>query len=162
MSTSRNPSRTTHPAEYTRNNTPQKTTSKDSSPEFQNFSNTYEKYRAYGFSAPENPRGFRKSLLRVVAWICFVLTIPWALIFIILGIAVTANLLHVTSIFIINLIITLLAFLAAVSLAALPILGTIKLFKLSRKNPEQPDGGEKFAEKVFNFFGKILDGADYL
>ncbi|MFC2311525.1 MAG: hypothetical protein ACFNKJ_03750 [Rothia dentocariosa] len=48
------------------------------------------------------------------------------------------------------------------ALAALPILGTIKLFKLSRKNPEQPDGGEKFAEKVFNFFGKILDGADYL
>ena len=101
-------------------------------------------------------------MLRVVAWICFVATIPWALIFIILGIAVSANLLHVTSIFIINLIITLLAFLAAVALAALPILGTIKLFKLSRKNPEQPDGGEKFAEKVFNFFGKILDGVDYL
>lgn len=100
-------------------------------------------------------------MLRVVAWICFVATIPWTLTFIILGIAVSANLLHVTSIFIINLAITLLAFLMALALAALPILGTIKLFKLSRKNPEQPDGGEKFAEKVFNFFGKIIDGADY-
>jgi dedA family protein len=157
MSTPRESTRVIHPIEDTRNHSSQKNT-----PEFQNFSNTYEKYRAYGFSAPENPRGFRKSLLRVVAWICFVATIPWTLTFIILGVAVSANLLHVTSIFIINLIITLLAFLAAVSLAALPILGTIKLFKLSRKNPEQPDGGEKFAEKVFNFFGKILDGADYL
>ena len=100
-------------------------------------------------------------MLRIFAWICFVATIPWTLIFIILGIAVSANLLHVTSIFIINLAITLLVFLMALALAALPILGTIKLFKLSRKNPEQPDGGENFAEKVFNFFGKIIDGADY-
>mgnify|MGYP002754325167 CR=1 FL=1 len=157
MSTPRESTRVIHPIEDTRNHSSQKNT-----PEFQNFSNTYEKYRAYGFSAPENPRGFRKSLLRVVAWICFVATIPWTLTFIILGIAVSANLLHVTSIFIINLAITLLAFLMALALAALPILGTIKLFKLSRKNPEQPDGGENFAEKVFNFFGKILDGVDYL
>ena len=162
MSTPRESTRVIHPIEDTRNHSSQKNTPKNSPLDSHDYSTTYEEYRAYGFSAPENPRGFRKILLRVVAWICFVLTIPWALIFIILGIAVSANLLHVTSIFIINLIITLLAFLAAVSLAALPILGTIKLFKLSRKNPEQPDSGEKFAEKVFNFFGKILDGADYL
>ena len=162
MSTPRESTRVIHPIEDTRNHSSQKNTPKNSPSDSHDYSTTYEEYRAYGFSAPENPRGFRKILLRVVAWICFVLTIPWALIFIILGIAVSANLLHVTSIFIINLIITLLAFLAAVALAALPILGTIKLFKLSRKNPEQPDGGEKFAEKVFNFFGKILDGVDYL
>ena len=162
MSTPRESTRVIHPIEDTRNHSSQKNTPKNSPSDSHDYSTTYEEYRAYGFSAPEYPRGFRKILLRVVAWICFVLTIPWALIFIILGIAVSANLLHVTSIFIINLIITLLAFLAAVSLAALPILGTIKLFKLSRKNPEQPDSGEKFAEKVFNFFGKILDGADYL
>ena len=135
MSTPRESTRVIHPIEDTRNHSSQKNTPKNSPSDSHDYSTTYEEYRAYGFSAPENPRGLRKSLLRVVAWICFVLTIPWALIFIILGIAVSANLLHVTSIFIINLIITLLAYLPAVSLAALPILGTIKLFKLSRKNP---------------------------